>query len=73
MKALTFLFFGSFLIVVLLFCQKTISIAIAGFIVTCLSIAVLILKLTFLPIKTPNDGPNFAPGPAFAPNPLYQV
>ena len=48
-------------------------IAIAGFIVTCYCIMILILKLTFLPIKTPNDGPNFALGPAFAPNPLYQV
>ena len=73
MTALSFFFFSSFLIVIMLFCQKTISTAIAGFIVTCLSIVVLILKLTFSPIKTPNDGPNFAPGPAFAPNPLYQV
>ena len=73
MTALSFFSFSSFLIVIMLFCQKTIPTAIAGFIVTCFYIMILILKLTFLPIKTPNDGPNFALGPAFAPNPLYQV
>ena len=68
MKGLAFFFLGSLIIVGVLFFQRTITTAIAGFILECLAFLVLILRLTLSPTKTQNIGPNFAPGPAFEPN-----
>ena len=74
MKGLSFFVIGSLIIVAcVLFWQRTTATIMAGFMVECLAILVLIMRLTLPPTKTQNIGPNFAPGPAFEPNPIYAV